>query len=242
MRYGKTALQEEDVAKILPGKTLNERYQESRAKLPFTDVQGHWELAQWCKKNKLRKQCDAQLEHVLTVMPDHAEAHRALGHIKVGKKWLPRRVAMKALGYQFHQGKWYRPDQLRELRKKQALSQRSKWLQQAINQFVRAMALKNDKNRKEARDGLVALAKREGVPQLVEVAGKLYQRYQQFWDQHRHVKVEVRATNAQLQGLDLIPTSIASGNAATGTIFIEAPRLTMSKANSTVIVPAGGGR
>jgi len=241
MRYGKTVFLEKDVERVISGKTDQERYLARKAKLAFTDTAGHWKLAQWCKARKLRKQYRAELDQILAAEPNHELTRKALGHMKVGKKWLPKKQAMLALGYYFYRGKWHTPDQLREMRKKQALSQRNARLQKEVNGFVYKMALKSDKQRKTAHDGLVALARREGIPQLIEVAGTLYRKYGKFWSTHRHVVVEIRATNASLGGIDLIPTSIASGGGPTGTIFVEAPRITMSKVNSTVMVPSGGG-
>jgi uncharacterized protein with FMN-binding domain len=65
-----------------------EVYEEKAGKLQDNDPLGHLELAKWCLGNGLPKRAQKELEAVLRVDPESEQAHKLLGHEKVGGKWL----------------------------------------------------------------------------------------------------------------------------------------------------------
>ncbi|MBI3271032.1 MAG: hypothetical protein HYZ53_18660 [Planctomycetes bacterium] len=66
----------------------------------------HARLAEWAALHGLRDEAEAEWEKTIAVQPDHAAAHAALGHEKVGGKWLPADEAKRAQGLVKRDGKW----------------------------------------------------------------------------------------------------------------------------------------
>jgi len=61
-------------------------YRRQRAGAART-VDGHWDLAEWCRKHGLDEQRRAHLTAVLDIDPDHDRARKALGFTRVGPFW-----------------------------------------------------------------------------------------------------------------------------------------------------------
>lgn len=61
-------------------------YRRQRADAART-VDGHWDLAEWCRKHGLDEQRRAHLTAVLDIDPDHDRARKALGFVRVGPFW-----------------------------------------------------------------------------------------------------------------------------------------------------------
>lgn len=51
-------------------------------------VDGQFQLADWCRRNKLVDQERAHLSRVVELSPDHLDARARMGHIRVGGEWL----------------------------------------------------------------------------------------------------------------------------------------------------------
>lgn len=83
---GSWLLVEEAIEKAKTDKLLAE-YEAMRAQQPAS-VEGNWQAAIWCAKNKLPLQCRAHLENILMLDHDNATARKALGHQLVGNEWL----------------------------------------------------------------------------------------------------------------------------------------------------------
>ena len=83
------------------------KYRQQRKKLVETAA-GHWEMAQWCAKNKLMPQARAHLNRVIDFNPEHAAARAALGFVRMGNEWvspeememLSKRAAAKSASIQ----------------------------------------------------------------------------------------------------------------------------------------------
>lgn len=97
----------------------SEEYEVRAKQVPHT-VAGHWELAEWCRQNRLRNQRIEQLELLLLLDPDHAEARRALGHVQDRGEWLTREELMARRGYTLYQGRWVTQQELDLLEKSDA--------------------------------------------------------------------------------------------------------------------------
>lgn len=82
-----------------------EEYEDRARALPDT-VEAHWELAEWAKGQRLQKQREEQLELLVDLEPEHAEARRILGHVKHNGQWMTRDEWMTSRGYVRHEGKW----------------------------------------------------------------------------------------------------------------------------------------
>src|SRR6185436_11718920 len=82
---GQVTLQAGQVKQVVPQSAKEMEYDRVRLQYPDT-AQGHWDLSEWCLKNKLIKQRTTHLERVISLDTNNAEARRALGYIsKDGK-------------------------------------------------------------------------------------------------------------------------------------------------------------
>jgi len=92
-------------------------------------VDGHWQLAEWCRENFLRNQREVHLRRILEFDPDHAQARNVLGYQRVGDRWLTRTQRMQERGMVRHGNRWVMPQekQLQEERRKRELAEKE-WM------------------------------------------------------------------------------------------------------------------
>ncbi|MGH7201700.1 MAG: HEAT repeat domain-containing protein, partial [Planctomycetaceae bacterium] len=88
---------------------LEEYYTRARA-LP-EDAEAHWQLAEWCREQRLSRQRTEQLERVVALDPDHEPARLALGHEQRDGVWMTRDEAMAADGYVKHGSRYVTPQE-----------------------------------------------------------------------------------------------------------------------------------
>ncbi len=87
-----------------------EEYESRSRRIPDTP-EAHWDLAEWCLKNKLQSQRERELERVVELDPNHEEAHRRLKHIWYDGAWMTNEEKHIAQGYVKHDGKWITPQE-----------------------------------------------------------------------------------------------------------------------------------
>ena len=114
--FGTTDVERTRVAKIERGQTPKDKYTERKAALKAGDVAGRWELALFCKENKLTKEWKKLLEEILAIDPQHDQANREVGRIQYDGKWFTKealekykdeeRKKMEAAGMVLHDGRW----------------------------------------------------------------------------------------------------------------------------------------
>jgi hypothetical protein len=130
-----------------------EEYEVRAKQIPHT-VAGHWELAEWCRQNRLRNQRIEQLELLLLIDPDHAEARRALGYVQDRGEWLTREELMTRRGYTLYQGRWVTQQELDLLEKSDAeRAAEREWFTKVLA-WVRWAAGSNERQRQQ---GIAAL-------------------------------------------------------------------------------------
>jgi hypothetical protein len=83
-------------------------YREALPKVSPT-VEGHWEMAEECRKRGLRTQRDFHLQEILKLNPEHQEARYGLGYSKIDGRWVNADEWNRAHGYVRHQGAWRIP-------------------------------------------------------------------------------------------------------------------------------------
>lgn len=86
-------------------------YRAKAAALAYDDAAGWLALAQWARQSELGTQAREAYTHVLDVEPGNAIAHRALGDILEGDRWMSHDSAMQAQGYVLMEGEWVSPAQ-----------------------------------------------------------------------------------------------------------------------------------
>ncbi len=102
--------------------------------LPDT-VDGHWQLAEWCRERSLNAERERHLRRILELDPNHTEARRLLGYISRDGQWTTREELMRADGYVLYGGRWVLPQVVRLMEQKQKIeTAQSEW-KQKINRW-----------------------------------------------------------------------------------------------------------
>src|SRR6516225_2746053 len=76
------------VKRITPKKTADEVYQDRARELKAGDVEGHLQLARWCLEHKLAKEAVAEYKKVIATSPDHEEARKGAGYVRMNDLWM----------------------------------------------------------------------------------------------------------------------------------------------------------
>jgi hypothetical protein len=121
---GEVTLAASQVKEVVRQSEIEMEYDRVRLRYPDT-VEGQWDLAEWCRENKLNRQRTTHLERVIALDSDHVKARHALGYESDGGKWVTRDEKKKAAGYVKYKNEWLLPQevQLREERGKQGVAQ-----------------------------------------------------------------------------------------------------------------------
>lgn len=107
---GRVGLPLSRVERIVAGTADLATHRERAARLAADDDAGWLELAAWADAHGLRTQAREAFEHVLFIDPGNATAHRAVGHIAEGDRWLTVEESRRAHGYVFFEGEWVMPE------------------------------------------------------------------------------------------------------------------------------------
>jgi hypothetical protein len=81
-----------------------------RAEKATRTVDSQWQLAQWCKENKLKPQMDTHARMLLEIDPEHVEARRLLGHQRIKGSWQDPDAMQLLLGRVKKNGEWVYPE------------------------------------------------------------------------------------------------------------------------------------
>lgn len=84
---GVVDIEKERIVKRVEGPPPWRVYEEKRRKCANTAA-AHYKLALWCRKHGLRAEENEQLERVIKLDPNHAEARDALGYVKKDGAWV----------------------------------------------------------------------------------------------------------------------------------------------------------
>ncbi len=75
---GRVTLAKTQVARV-DRKSESEKAYEERLPTTLNTVEGHWEMAEWCRQNRLNRQRADHLERILKLDPNHEQARYGLG-------------------------------------------------------------------------------------------------------------------------------------------------------------------
>jgi hypothetical protein len=112
---GRITLPMRNVVRIVSSTTDLGLYHSRAAALAARDVAGWLSLAAWAQRHDLATQAREAYERVLDVDPMNADAHLALGDVRMGDRWLSAAEANRAHGLVEFEGTWMRPEE-RQLR------------------------------------------------------------------------------------------------------------------------------
>lgn len=113
---GRITLDKSQVKEVLQIRPQRLEYEKIRPNYPDT-VEAQWELAEWCRQQRLSQQRDRHLGRVVELDPDHAQARRALGYTQVEGKWAMQDELMIARGFQRYNGRWRTSQEIELLEK-----------------------------------------------------------------------------------------------------------------------------
>ncbi len=102
---GRITLSADQVERVIVKSESLQRYEAELPKVPDT-IEGHWEMAERCRKAKLTPQREAHLRRVLDLSPDHTNARHALGYSQVNGEWIKPEEWLTRQGFVRHKGAW----------------------------------------------------------------------------------------------------------------------------------------
>ena len=107
---GRIGLLLSSVERIVPGATPVGLFRERAASLDAGDLAGWLALGRWARDQGLETNAREALEHVLAFDPEHAAAHRALGHVQLEGRWMTEAESYRVRGYVPFEGDWVTPE------------------------------------------------------------------------------------------------------------------------------------
>ncbi len=127
---GQVTLSAADVESVDHQSPVEIKFDRLKASTPDT-TKGNWELAEFCRENRLPELRKEHLERIVELEPDHADARHALGYTHVKGKWITRAEGMDAEGRKLYGGEWLMQQEidLREAKRKAVLAEK-KWYQE----------------------------------------------------------------------------------------------------------------
>jgi hypothetical protein len=164
---GRITLPMRSVARVVSNTTDLGLYHARAAALAARDVAGWLSLAAWAHHHDLATQAREAYERVLAVDPLNADAHLALGHVRMGDRWLSAADANRARGLVEFEGTWMSPEE-RQMRvaEQAALAQERQADARAREAEARAReaAARADAAEADARQARTAQAGAGGIP------------------------------------------------------------------------------
>ncbi|MCX7703567.1 MAG: hypothetical protein N2234_05650 [Planctomycetota bacterium] len=116
---GDITLMRDEIERIEKDMSLKEEYEKRRKELGEKDAEGHYQLAQWCKKNGLREEAEKELEKVIAIDPEHEGARREAGYTKIDGKWVKEEEYMREQGYVKKDGTWVKKEEAEDAKKRE---------------------------------------------------------------------------------------------------------------------------
>jgi HEAT repeat protein len=101
----------EQVVRVVRRKLVFEEYEMLRSTAADT-ADAQWQLAEWCRLKGLAKERAAQMQRVIELDKDHKLARRALGYTWQEGRWVTQEELMRERGYVKHKGRYLLPQEL----------------------------------------------------------------------------------------------------------------------------------
>lgn len=117
---GPVTIRKDEILQIRRGASRLDKYDKKAGEIEET-ADGHYELGNWCKRTGLPYRARLEWQVAIEKDPDHQKARKALGHVKVGDKWLTEEEYQTSRGYVKYQGKWIKKSAWEKIRLKNAV-------------------------------------------------------------------------------------------------------------------------
>ena len=123
----------DQVERIEAAPDPHELYAEKLKELDPDDADAWLALAEWCRRKRLRREERECLERVVKLDPRNDAAHKGLGHVRHGDKWMTREEKLVAEGYKLVDGRWLTAG---EYAKFEAVRRRQEELKKRLAEFT----------------------------------------------------------------------------------------------------------
>jgi hypothetical protein len=168
------------IKRITPKKTTEEIYEEKAKALKDGDLDGHLALARWCAQQKLAKESAVEFRKVIALSPDHEEARKGAGFVKVGDAWMTEDQANEAKGLVRHKGRWMTPEE----KNLEVALEEQKELDQLILREIQTcldrIRATEEKKRQEAADRLAKIDDKHKVKSYLAAVTSSYRLTRKF--------------------------------------------------------------
>ena len=151
-----------------------EEYEVRAASLPDT-LEAHWELAEWCREQRLDEQREIHLEIVLAIDPEHRKAHYGLRHTFYREKWMTREEYEQtriADGFVSYNGKWVPADKLESVKADDATSQAEREWYAKVRVWLNWATGNHPQRAADGFSNLRSIDSPEALSALVQFLGK----------------------------------------------------------------------
>lgn len=169
---GKTPLhfQKGQVLRVIAEPGALDGYVERRARVEPT-AESHFELGLWCERNQLQDLAEVHYEAALDRDKAFAPAHRKLGHVLHGDRWIWGDELREAQGLVRYKGQWI-SKQEKENREAKAANgaEQASWVRR-LKLLRQSLASGPDDRRREAEMQLMEIRDPVAVTPLVQVLG-----------------------------------------------------------------------
>jgi hypothetical protein len=108
---GDVLLEADQVKSVEPQSEQQQEFDRLRWKFDETPDE-QWKLAEWCREQRLSKERDEVLAHIIELDPEYAPARHALDYTQIGGKWVTEREHMESQGYVRYKGRWVTSQEL----------------------------------------------------------------------------------------------------------------------------------
>ncbi len=113
---GEVRVSREAVERIEKKPGALEEYHKRAAAIKDDDPEAHYRLGVWALSVGLKRQAEEEFKKTIALEPDHAAAHKALGHRLVNGVWMSEDDQMRARGLVKYKGEWMTPEAAARLR------------------------------------------------------------------------------------------------------------------------------
>ena len=214
------------------------------------DLEGHYQLAIWCKEKKLPTQADREFETVLKINPDHEDARKELGYVvKYEGKWMTEDEAKIAQGYVKYKGMWFKKEDYEVRKKNDEEDERIKKAYSEFQKEANKLGARNSKTRAEAYEKATAIADKNNLQDVKPWLADAKAYSDKYWDtitemEGRNAVLEVRAFLTTVRKMESFQTRIGGvlgGAGPAPTVTIQQPTMDTVIFKGTVLMPLGGG-
>lgn len=108
---GRMTVERSQVARVVTVSPAEEEYRRRAPRVADT-VPAQWELAMWCRDQKLSAELQRHVQRVVELDPAHEEARQLLGFREVNGQWMTSDEIMQSRGLKLYEGKYYTPQDI----------------------------------------------------------------------------------------------------------------------------------